>query len=656
MKIRMLLTAFCLIWSAAMAQEKGLHPCAAWKSAASQAKSNNLSPAQIARTEQYDVDFCKLDLSLSNLSKDVSGIVRMEAQSRVFLDSILFELHPNLSISRIRLNGDSTTFVRRGTAVLIPAGIVPASNFSVETSYAGIPPDAGSNPFGDAGMSNASSPSWGNQITWTLSQPFSAYEWWPCKQSLRDKLDSVEVHLTVPAACKGGSNGVLQNVVENLPGGKTRYEWKHRHPIDYYLVSATVGRYVDYRFYAHPAGQDSILIQNYIYDNPQTLPNFQNSINETAAFMELFSELFGPYPFANEKYGHCMAPFGGGMEHQTMTTQGTFNAGLTAHELAHQWFGDHVTCASWADIWVNEGFATYSEYLMLENLYPAQAASEMNGNHSAALQQNNGAVWVADSLNSNRIFSGRLSYSKGAAILHTFRYLINNDSLFFTALRLFQSRFADSTAIGLDVKATLEEVSGVNLDEAFEQWYFGEGYPSYSLRWNTGNGDLYLRLSQTASAPSVTPLFTTPLEIRFARTGQSDTTIRIPVNAANELQLIPGLGNVSGTPQLDPRNCIINKTTLVQKDPTLVITTNGSAEVVKDARFLPDENSGTFILDAPGKGAFAFDLLDLRGRLLFSGNLENGSRIDLSSRPSGQYLIRMTAENGGRIVHRILHR
>jgi len=305
---------------------------------------------------------------------------------------------------------------------------------------------------------------------------------------------------------------------------------------------------------------------------------------------------------------------------------------------------------------VNEGFATYSEYLMLENLYPSQAASEMNGNHAAAMQQTGGAVWVADSLNSNRLFSSRLSYSKGAAFLHTLRYLVNNDSLFFSALRLFQNRFADSTALGLDVKATLEEVSGVNLDEAFEQWYFGEGYPSYALRWNTGNGDLYLRLSQNVSAPAITPLFTTPVQIRFPRTGLPDTLIRIPVNSANELVLIPGMGTVTGSPQVDPLNFIINRTTLVQKDPTLVITANNIEVKREEIRFLPGERDGLFVLDAPGSGTSAFDILDIRGKLLQSGKIGNGGSIDLSARPAGQYLFRMVSEKGSRITHRVLRR
>ena len=657
MKSPVILTILILIFVSTGFAQNREHPCAAAKASRGQAKSYTLAPAQIARTELYDVGFYRLDLDMTNLSKVLSGTVTMQANSRQAIDSVIFELHPNLSISRILLNGDSVGFVRKATAVYVPANLPAGLGFTIETKYAGTPPDASSNPFGDEGMSNGSSPSWGNQITWTLSQPFSAYEWWPCKQSLRDKIDSLDVNLTVPSVCKAGSNGLLKNIVTGLPGGKSRYEWKHRHPIDYYLVSVAVGKYVDYSFYAYPEGQDSILIQNYIYDNPQTLINFKSDIDETADFMELFSELFGPYPFRNEKYGHCMAPFGGGMEHQTMTSQGTFNANLTAHELGHQWFGNHVTCGSWADIWVNEGFATYSEYLMNERLYPTMAATEMNSNHTAAMQQANGAIWILDSLNSTRIFSSRLSYSKGAAFIHTLRYLINNDSLFFQALREYQIRFADSTAIGTDVKKVLEDIGGVNLDEAFEQWYYGQGYPSYTLRWNTGNNNLYLKLSQTVSAPGITPLFTTPLQIRFSRPGRPDTIIRFPITSATEFILVPGISSVSGTPVLDPSNYIINKTTLVQKDPTLVVTKNEALEVPKpDVVILSTSEDGRFLLQSNGRESWEYAVLDTRGRLVGSGCLDQCLELNLSNFLSGVYLIRLVSASGDQVSHRLIHR
>eukprot|EP01030_Chromulinospumella_sphaerica_P015185 gene15185-14982_t len=164
-----------------------------------------------------------------------------------------------------------------------------------------------------------------------------------------------------------------------MSGGRNRYEWKHRYPIDYYLVSASVARYVDYSFKMHLEGSaDSMLIQNYVYDNPLTLPFFKNVIDSTGILVNYFSSIYGRYPFWKEKYGHCMAPLSGGMEHQTMTTLGYFQGWLVVHELGHQWFGDNVTCGTWRDIVMNEGFASYSEYLYYDKFYShARALGEI---------------------------------------------------------------------------------------------------------------------------------------------------------------------------------------------------------------------------------------------------------------------------------------
>ena len=196
----------------------------------------------------------------------------------------------------------------------------------------------------------------------------------------------------------------------------------------------------------------------------------------------------------------------------------------------------------------------------------------------------------------------------------------------------------------------------MNLDEAFEQWYFGEGYPSYALRWNTGNGDLFLRLSQNVSAPTITPLFTTPVEIRFSRTGLPDTTIRIPVGSNNELLLIPGMGQASGTPVVDPSNFLVNRTTLVQKDPTLVITRNNPRKSSSEVTILPAEKDGEFRFRASENEIWNYQLLDTRGRILHTNTIENGKLLNLSGQPAGQYLIRLESQGKSRVHHRILHR
>ena len=259
----------------------------------------------------------------------------------------------------------------------------------------------------------------------------------------------------MPSKCKAGSNGVLVEVLD-LGNVFKKFSWEHRYPIDYYLISVSVAEYIEYTVYANPIGTTNpIPIQNFIYNNPATLPKFKKDIDETVEFIEYFSDIFGLYPFHQEKYGHCMAPLSGGMEHQTMTTQGFFYNTLTAHELAHQWWGNHVTCKSWSDIWVNEGFASYAEYLMLEELYPGDELVDMLDRHNTIMSQLGGSIWVEDSLDGDRIFSSRLTYDKGAAFVHTLRYLINNDELFFTSLKNFQSSFTFSTALGVDVQEVM---------------------------------------------------------------------------------------------------------------------------------------------------------------------------------------------------------
>jgi aminopeptidase N len=606
-----------------------------------------LSVAQIAETEKYDVHFYSLDLSMTNLNTDVTGTAEIHATARVDLDSALFELFQTLSITEIRVNGNPVLFSRNNSAVKAPVNVLAGDAFIIAIDYNGTPPTSATNPLGGAGMTNDNSPSWGNQVTWSLSEPFSAYEWFPCKQSLTDKADSCAVKITVPNSCKAGSNGILENVVD-VGNQKMRYEWKHRHPIDYYLISVSIAEYIEYNVFANPIGAPApILIQNYIYNNPATLPNFQAEIDETVDFMELFYELYGPYPFEDEKYGHCMAPISGGMEHQTMTTQGFFEKGLTSHELGHQWWGDNVTCASWADIWVNEGFASYSEYLMLENLYPAEKNQHMLDVHTDVMTQTGGSIWVLDSLNESRIFSGRLTYNKGAALVHTLRFMLNDDALFFGALQDFQSSFADSVAKGTDVRDALAAAGGIDLTDLFEQWYFGEGYPTYSARWNLIGSDLLLEITHTASKPVVTPTFTNPIEIRFSRTGAPDTTIRFNITNNLDHFLIPNIGDVDYIVGIDPSNWIVNKVGTIVNDPTFIemasIAQNNSASF----SIYPNPADDQISISVFGTvETLSVELTDLSGRHVSTSDLGQTTLIDVSSLRSGVYLLTILSKNG----------
>jgi aminopeptidase N len=642
MKNLILLFLFTFSFTAFSQDHSG--SCAARKSAKGwQTKSASLTVAEIAETEKYDVHFYNLDLTMNNISTYLSGSVQIHAKALVDLDSALIELFESLLVSEIKVNGNTVNYNRVSNKIRVPVAANAQENFVIVVAYAGNPPTAQTNPLGGSGLTAGSSPSWGNKVVWSLSEPFSAYEWFAVKQSLTDKADSCAVAITVPDTCKAGSNGILEQVVP-LGNGFTRYEWKHRHPIDYYLISVAVAKYVEYNVYANPQGSSSpVLIQNYVYDNPGTLPNFIDEINETADFIELFATQFGPYPFADEKYGHCMAPIGGGMEHQTMTTQGFFEKTLTAHELAHQWWGNHVTCASWCDIWLNEGFASYSEYLMLAALYNGQQANHMTQVHQSVMNQPDGSVWVLDSLNEARIFSGRLTYDKGAGIIHTLRYIIQNDSIFFAALQDFQNTYAHSTATGLDFKNHVANFCNINLDAFFEQWYFGEGFPTYQVQYNQNGSDLFLQISHTASMPNITPTFTNPISLRILRQGQADTIIRFEINNNVELFSMYNFGTVVGTIGIDPSNWVINGNGGVTIDPTLGFsdkpyTHNTQLEVYP--------NPSTDFISIKGQTAtLVFTLYDANGKTVRTGTIDPNELIDVRTVKRGTYVLKCVAPN-----------
>ena len=437
-----------------------------------------------------------------------------------------------------------------------------------------------------------------------------------------------------------GSNGLLENTV-TLPNEKVRYEWKSRYPIDYYLISIAVGEYIDYRNYAHPAGlNDSILIQNYVYNNPATLTNFQNQIDLTADFIELYSDLFGLYPFWKEKYGHCMAPLSGGMEHQTMTTLGFFDFNLTSHELSHQWWGDNVTCATWSDIWINEGFASYCEYLAQQYLNSGQEVPWMADNHNSVLSVPDGSVYIPvnQATDETRIFDSRLSYDKGAAIIHMIRFELQNDTTFFDIMKTFQIQYKDSVATGEDFKNVTETLSGKSFDDFFDQWYFGEGYPIFNTIWTQYNDTLYISNVQTTST-STTPLFQMliPFTVHMAN---GDSTILVQQNQLVQNFKVPFAANINSI-ELDPDNWLL-------KIVNNVVQGTSENAHIEDA-FLAYPNPASDIINLQFSKATnrQVQVFDIEGRLVYESSYDQTLvNIDLHRFNQGIYTIKVVDQNG----------
>lgn len=585
---------------------------------------------------KYDVTFYHLDINVSHTSVSVGGTVHIYARVVApVLDTFAFELITPHTISQIVFNGVVTAnFSRVGDNVLVPVTpLQQGQSFVASITYLGTPPTGGF----FSGVSNAYNTQYQKSVTWSLSEPYAAKDWFPVKQDLNDKADSVWVFLSSPTGTMAGSQGLLTNVV-NLPDGRKRFEWKSRYPIAYYLISFAVADYQDYSIYAKPQAMngDSVLVQNFIYNHPNYLPQQKNNIDKVVPMIELFSDKFTLYPFHQEKYGHAITQLGGGMEHQTMSTMGSFSFNLIAHELGHMWFGDNVTCATWSDIWINEGFATYSNYLAQYYINgPQSGNSFMVSTQNNVMSQPGGSVYIPPSeinpSNIWRIFNGRLSYDKGASIIHVLRHEINNDSLFFAVLQAFQTQFKDNTATGDDFKMVAQQVTGMDFTQFFDQWYYGEGFPRYSIVWWMEGSNIRMNVTQTTTASI--PLFKMHMSYRLNFSDGTSQDIRLFQNA-NLMQFAVPVNKQVVSIQVDPLNWTFEQVTGI---------TVGTTELKNDAFFSigPNPSNGSaFVYVMEGSSSTNILVIDSGGKLVHKAIIpDRQNRYELPSLFPGIYFV-----------------
>ncbi len=425
--------------------------------------------------------------------------------------------------------------------LLLDAG----SQDSLTIYYRGTPPDDGLGSFTQT-THNGNVP-----VLWTLSEPYGARDWWPCRNGLDDKADSIDIYITHPGTYNASANGVLVNTATN--GNYTTSHFKHRYPIATYLVGIAVTNYTT--FSKDLALQTATLpVTTTVY--PEALNYFQNNIQPLYNALQLYDQYFGAYPFMKERYGQTQFSWGGGMEHQTNSFVVNADENLMAHELGHQWFGDKITCASWQDTWLNEGFATYlADILYTEHFHPEQLAAIVAEDLSNIINSPHGSVWVDDTTSIDRIFDNNLSYKKGAFLLRMLRYSLG-DSVFFKGLRLYQ----DDTALQYgfahtaDLQRNLERASGKDLNYFFQQWFYGKGFPSVHVTWSYNNNQVEAIFNETTSDSSVR-FYKMPVDLMF-RNATQQQTVTIDLIRNNQRFTLP----ISFTPDtvlIDPAKYLI---------------------------------------------------------------------------------------------------
>lgn len=499
-------------------------------------------------SDNYDVKYYRCQWEADPSVRYISGVVTLYFSVSVPFSSITLDLNSSLTTDSVKRQGLNLSFSHTTDALQINfSGSLSAGSLdSVSIYYKGVPPSTG---FGSFIMDNHA----GTPVMWTLSEPYGSADWWPCKNQLGDKADSIDIFITHPAAYKAAANGLLQS--ETTVAGKTTTHWKHRYPIASYLVCFAVTNYTVFNNSVQ-LGSTTLPMQTYCY--PENLALFQVNTPLVLEAMQILHEKFGDYPFIREKYGHVQFGWGGGMEHQTSTFIIRPDEGLMAHELGHQWFGDMVTCASWEDIWLNEGFATYCAALVGEIKYPANTYNNRLGVLSSITSQPGGSVKVNDTTNVGRIFSSRLSYNKGSYLVRMLQFMLGDD-LFFSAIRKYLSDPAVKYGYARtsDLRRVLESETGKNFSDFFNQWFAGEGYPSYQVEWSQlGANSVKIKLNQTTSHSSVA-FFKMPVPLLFKNASTSKTIVLN--NLVNNEIFTEDLGFSPDTVLVDPDLWLISK-------------------------------------------------------------------------------------------------
>ncbi len=500
--------------------------------------------------QDYDVKYYDIDLDIYETTETITGTVGVLAESLTDnLDMIELDFTFGMTVNSVTGSDGSLlnfSFTNDNLLIIYPdPALNPGELTQFVIQYQGSPEATG---FGSFGFDYYNE----QPMIWTLSEPYGARDWWPCKDTPTDKADSVDISITVADFLTVASNGLLDSVVSN--DGRTTYHWKERYPIATYLISLAIYPYTHFSGeFTYPGGI-SMPLEYYVF------PNHYNTVQQTYAMtpdmISAYSDRFGLYPFINEKYGHAEFVWGGGMEHQTLTSMGGWSQYLISHELAHQWWGDMVTCSNFHHIWLNEGFATYGQAMWYEMRDSSIESlhNEMQGKRYLG----SGTIYVTDTTYVGSIFNSSLVYNKASWVMHMLRH-ITGDSLFFTGLQQYGDMYRFESAVTEQFRDVMQDVSGLDLTAFFERWIYGEYYPIYESNpeyYTSTNGTYFLNI--TLSQIQTSSLFTMPIDFRVeTSTGPVDVQ---GINDQSPQNYTYILNSMPQTVVIDPDSWILRET------------------------------------------------------------------------------------------------
>lgn len=593
------------------------------KSYANKMVAYNINP----NTLNYDLQYQRMDVTLDPAVAAISGSVTSHFKPNQNMSSIYFDLVNSLTVSQVKYHGTDLNFQQLATKEVkidFPVSLQANVLDSLTIHYSGTPPAT------NGAFTNGTQG--GTPVVATLSEPYGAQDWFPTKQSLNDKIERFDFKITTPSQYNVASNGKLMSETI-LPGGQKLTFWRTMYPMAAYLAALSITNFVKL---TDTMGNPPFPFINYVYPSTAADATSMANIDWTKQIMNTFETYFGPYPFRNEKYGHMQFMHGGGMEHQTMSSMGSWSKGLIAHELAHQWFGDKVTCGAWNDIWLNEGFATFGEHVANEKLIMSNAdfMNYLAGQKDFVTSAPGGSTYVADSnlANVNTIFSSRLSYAKGGYIVRMIKWILG-ETVFYQALKDYHARpnLAYNYVRTADLNASLLQSTGKNFTEFFNDWVYGQGYPTYDIRWKQSANQITFKVSQTQSHASVS-FFEMPLPVKVNGTGGEVAYFALD-NTSNNQYFTQTVTFPVASVQFNYEYQMLERNSTVTQDATL---STASADVESFALYPNPAKNELYVKGIDKQTDYTIHTAD--GRLVRKSVYQPNKTINITELVPGTYI------------------
>lgn len=543
--------------------------------------ADKAQPAAHADQAKIDAQHYKIDLTLDMSSRFLTGSVEATVKATVDgVTQVVLDLNSTMSVSSATLLPSTpVTESQSGGRVFVtlPSAIDTGDEVTIRLVYSGTPTTT-THAFGQLGYQRSTAP--GVPLLYSFSEPYSAREWWPCKDLPDDKA-TAEILLTCPNTYEAISNGDLLSI-DDMGGGNHRYHWSEGHPLATYLVSLVCTDLV-YRAGTYTALDDvtTMDVGHYVWPSGTEDTATPNPAEATVAIMEYLAETFGEYPFLDEKY--VTATWGAtfGMEHQTATSindgdllnvsggQVNGESRRNIHELSHMWFGDQVTPNDWSHLWLSEGWASYCEALYREHDEgTASYFAVTNGWISSGISNTTALVYA----NAADDFAGSIVYRRGGFVLHMLRHVMG-DTAFFEGARNYLADNAYGTVVTQDLEDAMEAEYGQPLDWFFDEWVYDIGRPTYTWQWGAGAGNSINVLVDQGSN-----FFEMPIDLHLELSGGGTEIVTVWNDTDPQtFNITPSAGTVVDV-TFDPLNWIL-------KNATETVPTSVAAPTIASVRY-----------------------------------------------------------------------